>query len=991
MVNKKILLVEDESIESLDIKRVLESFGYQVPYVASSSEEAVEKTIEIMPDLILMDIVLKGDSNGIGAVSKIKDLNIPVIYLTAHSEESTIERAKLTEPYGYIIKPYDPTELKYAIELAIYKNQTKKELKQNEKRFRHILENSLDVVYRRNLDSDEYDYLSPMIEQVLGYSTEEFISMPSTEVVELIHPHDRENVSNIFANAFSGKTKTYNIEYRFKQKNGHYKWVNDFGSIVKDGDIMFLIGSVYDITERKKGEERRKNGEKALRESEEKYRAMMNYSSDAIVLTDFEGNFVECNKNAEELFGYSQEELIKLNFRDIHPSEELEVVQTSFKKIIMDDMGTVDTLVLTKDNKKVPVAITGSLIEYGDKTIIQGMFRDITERKESEESLLNINKALKKRDEEFKYFIDSAPVAIAMFDKRMRYIAASLRWIEDYNLEGQELHGISHYDIFPEITDEVKEVHKRALTGSIERADDDKFVRADGRVQYIRWEVHPWYLSSGDIGGIIIFSEDVSERINAEKKFRDNEEKYRTLFESNPDYTIIVGLDGIILDFNVAAEQIIGIFKDELIGKHLMDLGILPKDELDLLEEKFSLLVKHGEVAPFEFRIIDKNGDIRWGETSLTLIMGENGPAYILVIFNDITERKIAEKKLRSSQIQLVNAMEMSNLVNWEYDVASDTFTFDHRFYDLYGTTVEREGSYLMSSEVYAREFVHPDDHDMVADETAKAIETSDPDYVSMVEHRIIRRDGNIRHLVVRIAITKDSEGRTIKTHGTNQDITELKEKEEEIKKSLEEKEVLLREIHHRVKNNMQIISSLLNLQIQHVEDREAENVLKESQGRVKSMAMLHEKLYQSPNFTNINFKEYIERLVFDIFYSYGIKTGSIESELDIEDIKIGIETAIPVGLIINELVTNSIKYAFPKYNGTIKIEFKSSEEGLELIVADDGIGLQKDIDPKNTETLGLQLVNSLTDQIDGNIELDRSNGTKFKITFKELDYKERL
>jgi two-component sensor histidine kinase len=219
------------------------------------------------------------------------------------------------------------------------------------------------------------------------------------------------------------------------------------------------------------------------------------------------------------------------------------------------------------------------------------------------------------------------------------------------------------------------------------------------------------------------------------------------------------------------------------------------------------------------------------------------------------------------------------------------------------------------------------------------------------------------------------------------EDISNRKIVEGRIKKSLDEKEVLLREIHHRVKNNMQIISSLLNLQIQHV-NGETVDVLKESQGRVKSLAMVHEKLYQSSGFTNINFKDYVEKLVYDILYSYGIKTGTIKTELNIEDIKMNMETAIPCGLIINELVTNSVKYAFPQGKGTIKIELKSSNQELELIIADNGVGIPENIDLKKIDTLGLQLVNSLVNQLEGVLELDLSHGTEFKIKFKELKYK---
>ena len=166
---------------------------------------------------------------------------------------------------------------------------------------------------------------------------------------------------------------------------------------------------------------------------------------------------------------------------------------------------------------------------------------------------------------------------------------------------------------------------------------------------------------------------------------------------------------------------------------------------------------------------------------------------------------------------------------------------------------------------------------------------------------------------------------------------------------------------------------------------------MKESETRLKSMAIVHEKLYESSNFADINFKQYLEKLVYDILYTYGIKKGTIKAQLDIEDVPINIDTAIPLGLIINELITNSVKYAFTQKQGNITIQLKSLPEKIEISIADDGIGIPEDINLENPETLGLQLVNNLVGQIDGEIELDRSHGTEFKITFKELKYKKRL
>jgi PAS domain S-box-containing protein len=210
------------------------------------------------------------------------------------------------------------------------------------------------------------------------------------------------------------------------------------------------------------------------------------------------------------------------------------------------------------------------------------------------------------------------------------------------------------------------------------------------------------------------------------------------------------------------------------------------------------------------------------------------------------------------------------------------------------------------------------------------------------------------------------------------------KQAEETIKKSLEEKEVLLREIHHRVKNNMQIVSSLLMLQSQNIEDAKYKDMFLDSQTRIYSMALIHEKLYQSESIAHINFKEYIDGIVSNIFESYCIKSN-IKIDINVENIPIKIDYAIPCGLIINELVTNSLKYAFPDgRQGKIQLSLKSNDNNMvQLSISDDGIGIAKDMDIRNTKSLGLHLVTALAEgQLHGKIILNRERGTEFQIGF---------
>ena len=216
-------------------------------------------------------------------------------------------------------------------------------------------------------------------------------------------------------------------------------------------------------------------------------------------------------------------------------------------------------------------------------------------------------------------------------------------------------------------------------------------------------------------------------------------------------------------------------------------------------------------------------------------------------------------------------------------------------------------------------------------------------------------------------------------------DITDRKRDEDGIKASLAEKEVLLKEIHHRVKNNLQVISSLLKLQSRYIQDSRVSEMLKESQNRVRSMALVHEQLYQSKDLSNIDFAEYIQNLAHNLFQAYEIHAQGIKLQTNIAQCSLNIDTAVPCGLIINELVTNALKYAFTgQVKGKINIDFTLDNRVCVLTVSDSGIGFPQDLDYRKARTLGLRLVGSLVKQIRGKIELLATAGTTFKITFSK-------
>jgi two-component sensor histidine kinase len=242
------------------------------------------------------------------------------------------------------------------------------------------------------------------------------------------------------------------------------------------------------------------------------------------------------------------------------------------------------------------------------------------------------------------------------------------------------------------------------------------------------------------------------------------------------------------------------------------------------------------------------------------------------------------------------------------------------------------------------------------------------------------------------VSLLRDGKGKPLYFIVQIQNITERTRADEQVQSSLREKEVLLKEIHHRVKNNLQVISSLLRLQSGYVKDENAKELFRESQNRVRSMALIHQKLYQSQDLARIDFNEYLLSLLAMLFRSYGTHSGTVNLETHVDPIFLDIDTAIPVGLLVNELVSNSLSYAFPENRpGTIRIDFRAvRDEEFALTLRDDGVGFPPEFDLDKVPTLDFRLVKILTSQLGGTLSCHRNGGTEFTLTFKEQKDKER-
>jgi len=351
-----------------------------------------------------------------------------------------------------------------------------------------------------------------------------------------------------------------------------------------------------------------------------------------------------------------------------------------------------------------------------------------------------------------------------------------------------------------------------------------------------------------------------------------------------------------------------------------------------------------------------------------TLMMG-------LLLGNE-ERRVVVEKRLRESKASLHIAQEIAHMGSWEYDLKRDEATWSENTPLVFGLARKSE------PEKY-KDFVsavHPEDKHLILSTVESIKKKKSP---VEVELKVVDFLGNLRYIHNKlIPVLENGEVITIK--GVSVDVTEHKTADIRLKNNLKEKEILLKEIHHRVKNNLNVIISLLNMQRRTIRTKDdALKAFDEIRNRIFSMSLVHAKLYKSDDFSRIDMKDYIETIIRHYLEASTLKK-QIQADIQVDAIYLDINKAIPCGLIINELVTNILKHAFPNRNkGKIHILFHALDKTkLELVIGDDGIGLNRDIDISEPGSLGLRIVRLLSDQIQGKLEIFNEKGTVFRIIF---------
>lgn len=866
-------------------------------------------------------------------------------------------------------------------------------------------------------------FMNPTAEELTGWNIREAKGMFYEHVFNIKYDNLKKKLEHPVQTVFlQGKVVSYSNNTVVVNKDGKVFHVDCSASpiIARNNSLLGVVVVFKDISDRKRYE-------KALIQNKLFVQKITNTTPNILYVFDLAGpKLIYSNEIVGKMLGYSSEEVklmsSRLLLKVMHKDDLRKLYRDFYKYSDSKENDVIENVFRIKNKrgewrwlKSFDVVFTRD--KSGKPRQILGTAQDITEKKEMEEQIkkysehleelvekrtiqlklsneklqqqimerIKAEKIVGEEQEKFQSLVEHSLVGIYIHHNS-QFIYVNPRFEEMLGYGRGELENVNIWEIMSEgdknmYIDNMEKVRRN------EMPDEEypyKAKRKDG--SHIDVEVRGTSIKYNEMDCVIGTVMDVTETKKAIKELRESEEKFRIIAETASDGIITIDEDNMIIFVNKAIYKMFGYAEQELIGKNVNI--IMP----EIIKERHNSSVKSfiaSGVAKSDWSGMTLKGMHKDGrEVPIEISFGQYATAekrIFTVIIRDISERKKAEDEIKRQRKYLRAIVDLNPNLIFAKDKQGRFTLVNKAVADIYGTDIDnligkKDSDFNPSkSEV---EWFEKDDKEVI--ETLKPKFIPEETVTNAVENR------PVWFQTMKIPLIMDDD---VQLLGISTDITERKLSEEKIKKSLKEKELLLQEIHHRVKNNLQIIVSLLKMQSRYLHDKRDLEILNKSRARVETMSLIHEKLYRSKDLSNINLQTYIKDLTSNLLKAYGISQSAVNIHVNIEDINFGIDTAIPCGLIINELVSNSLKHAFKQgQKGNIDIEFRRDSDKIIMNYSDDGTGITADTDLLSSKTLGTQLITTLVRQLDGTMNVNSAGtGLKYSFIFSELKYRERF
>ena len=896
-----------------------------------------------------------------------------------------------------------PNSLSKELVNEIEKNErTEKALLQSEIMYRTLVTTFPDAVIVTDL-TGKITFASPGSVDLLGYQKES--DLLHRNVLEFYQKNVGTN-QDIILKKINEKESIRNEPAIMLNKSGKAVYVEISSSEIRNGDDNpeYYISTIRDISEKVKAAN-------AKKESDELFRAIVNAANDFIFIKDKDLKYRMMNPQAIKFLGKDEAELIGKTDIDLFGKMIGNNVRKEDKRVLCGEIvDEEERRPINGQMKDVHVIKVPLRDAFGNITGLCGIARDITEKK-------NIERIIKAQKEEAQTYLDIANVIILALDFGGNIILINAKGAKILGYEKEELVGKNWVKNFipQENKKQVGIVFSTFISGQLKIPEyyENAVLTKSGEKRIVAWHNSILKDDKGNVTGTLSSGEDITDNKQIQEALEKSEEMYRILVE-NANEAILVAQDGMLKFANSRTFSMLGYSEDEVLSTPFAEF--IHSEDRDMVLNRHLKRIRGDHVPDiYDFRLITKTGEIKWIELNGIKISWENKPAS-LNFLSDVSARKEAERIKNvlygiSDSVNTTNDLiELSQSIKSQIGQILDTTNFYIALYDKSTDTIsmpffsdERDQFTSVPAAKTLTGYVIRTGQPLLAreDELQKLEDAGEIELVgtpSKIWLGVPLQSGNEMVGAVVVQSYTNPNLYTIKhleilqfVSGQMAMALERRKGEEQIKSSLHEKELLLKEIHHRVKNNLQIIHSLLYLQAKKTTDITAHELFINSQNRVRSMALIHEKLYGSKDLSKVDFCEYTKSLTDHLRSIYKTEGKTINIIVNMPDIYLPIDTAIPCGLIVNELVSNSLKYAFPNgHDGKIDIEMisnncngKNGKPSFTLIVRDNGIGLPDDLDIKQTKSLGMLLVKNLTTQLDGDLERKSDNGAVVKIDFK--------